>query len=67
MHGKHSLCWACELDVLWCRYVVTSDPVGAKIGNGGATMHALEQLQAEIGPEELVQGEYLYGLVPHVT
>lgn len=40
------------------RYVVVCDPVGAKIGNGGATMHVLEQLQAEIGPEQLLQGEF---------
>ena len=32
------------------------DPVGAKIGNGGATMHALEQLQEQVPKEQLLKG-----------
>ncbi len=39
-----------------CRYVVTCDPRGAKIGNGGATMHVLEELRMQIAPEELQNG-----------
>lgn len=46
-----------QVGALPCRYVVTCDPPGAKIGNGGATMHVLEQLQVEISPEQLLQGE----------
>lgn len=38
------------------RYLVFSDPPGAKIGNGGATMHALEQLEMVIGWEQLEKG-----------
>lgn len=30
-----------------------SDPPGAKIGNGGATMHVLEQMKEAVGWEEL--------------
>ena len=30
-----------------------SDPPGAKIGNGGATMHVLEQMEKTVGWEEL--------------
>ncbi len=32
------------------------DPPGAKIGNGGATMHVLEQLKEEVDSEELEKG-----------
>lgn len=39
------------------KYVVICDPPGAKIGNGGATMHVLEQLKMEEDPEVLRQGE----------
>ncbi len=38
------------------RYLAFSDPPGAKIGNGGATMHALEQLEMVVGWEELNKG-----------
>lgn len=41
------------------KYVVTCDPKGAKIGNGGATMHVLEQLQAEMNPEQLTQAKVI--------
>lgn len=34
-----------------CKYLVFADPPGSKIGNGGATLHALEQLEAVHGPE----------------
>lgn len=39
------------------RYVVICDPVGDKIGNGGATMHALEQLQKQVPMEQLLKGD----------
>ena len=39
---------------------MTCDPVGAKIGNGGATMHVLEELKKQIDPEELQNGMYSY-------
>lgn len=42
------------------RYIVTCDPVGAKIGNGGATMHVLEQLRDEVDSEELLKGESVH-------
>ena len=38
------------------RYLVFSDPPGAKIGNGGATMHVLQQLEQTLGWEELQKG-----------
>ena len=38
------------------RYLVFSDSPGAKIGNGGATMHAFEQLEMVVGWEELKKG-----------
>ena len=38
------------------RYLVFSDPPGAKIGNGGATMHAFEQLEMVVEWEELKKG-----------
>ena len=33
-----------------------SDPPGAKIGSGGATMYVLEELEANIPREELEKG-----------
>ena len=33
-----------------------SDPPGAKIGNGGATMHVFEQMEQAVGWEELRKG-----------
>ena len=47
----------------WVRYVVTCDPVGAKIGNGGATMHVLEQLQLEMDLEELKKGIHCWAIM----
>ena len=38
------------------RYLVFSDPPGAKIGNGGATMFVLQQLEKLLGWEELSKG-----------
>ena len=34
------------------------DPPGAKIGNGGAAMHVLEQLQMEIDSDKLLKGAH---------
>eukprot|EP00041_Stephanoeca_diplocostata_P024401 m.617572 g.617572 ORF g.617572 m.617572 type:complete len:587 (-) comp22519_c0_seq4:163-1923(-) len=34
-----------------CKYLVFPDPRGPKIGNGGATLHALEQLEEAHGSE----------------
>ena len=48
----------CSVNI--CRYVVTCDPVGAKIGNGGATMHVLEELKRQIDPEELHNGNNFF-------
>lgn len=39
------------------RYLVFSDPPGAKIGNGGATLHVFEQLEKVVGWEELKKGD----------
>ena len=39
------------------RYLVFSDPPGAKIGNGGATMYVLEQLELTLPSEQLDRGE----------
>ena len=39
---------------------MTCDPVGAKIGNGGATMHVLEQLQTQVDAEQLQKGSYVF-------
>jgi len=36
--------------------MVTCDPPGAKIGNGGATMHVLEWLKDQLPPDEMVTG-----------
>ena len=36
-----------------------SDPPGAKIGNGGATMHVLEQMKESVGWEELKKSIWL--------
>ena len=46
-----------HMNYMWvfCRYLVFSDPPGVRIGSGGATMHALEQLQAAIPMEELIR------------
>jgi len=45
----------CEL-ALFFRYLVFSDPPGAKIGCGGATMYVLEALEEAIPKEELEKG-----------
>ena len=39
-----------------CRYFVFADPKGPKIGNGGATLHVLEQLEQKISEDELNKG-----------
>ena len=36
-------------------YKVVSDPAGPKIGNGGATLHAVEELERDLGQEFLSQ------------
>ena len=36
-----------------------SDPPGPKIGNGGATMHVLEQMQNAVGWEKLQTSRFL--------
>eukprot|EP00731_Ephydatia_muelleri_P031181 Em0022g695a len=41
------------------RYLVYSDPCGAKIGCGGATMHVLEQLEQSVPKSELEQAKVL--------
>lgn len=41
---------------LFFRYLVFSDPPGAKIGCGGATMYVLEALEEAIPKEELEKG-----------
>ena len=33
-----------------------SDPPGYKIGNGGATMHVLEQLEKTVGWDQIKEG-----------
>ena len=33
-----------------------SDPPGFKVGNGGATMHVLEQLEKTVGWEKIKKG-----------
>ena len=40
-------------------YKVVSDPTGPKIGNGGATLHAIEQLEKDLGAEFLSQCKIL--------
>ena len=40
-------------------YKVVSDPAGPKIGNGGATLHAIEQLEKGLGAEFLGQCKIL--------
>jgi hypothetical protein len=40
-------------------YKVVSDPSGTKIGNGGATLHAIEQLEKDLGAEFLNQCKIL--------
>ena len=40
-------------------YKVVSDPPGPKIGNGGATLHAIEQLEKDLGSEFLSQCKIL--------
>lgn len=46
-----------------------SDPCGAKIGCGGATMHVLEQLEQSVPKSELEQGKYtiVFGLGTHIN
>lgn len=39
------------------RYLVVADPPGAKIGNGGATMHAIEQIKMKVPSKDLETGE----------
>lgn len=41
------------------RYLVYSDPCGAKIGCGGATMHVIEQLEQSVPKSELEQAKVL--------
>jgi len=38
------------------RYFVFADPKGPKIGNGGATLHVLEQLEQKISEDDLSKG-----------
>ena len=40
-------------------YKIVSDPAGPKIGNGGATLHAVEQLENDLGHEFLSQCKIL--------
>lgn len=40
-----------------------SDPPGAKIGCGGATMHVIEQLEKTVAKSELEQGTYIRAYV----
>ena len=40
-------------------YKVVSDPAGPKIGNGGATLHAIEELEKGLGAEFLSQCKIL--------
>lgn len=47
-----------ELPV-FVRYYVFADPPGAKIGSGGATMHALEQLELSLGAEEMIKSRVM--------
>lgn len=44
--------------VLFNRYFVFADPEGPKIGNGGATLHVLEQLEQKLSEDELNQGMF---------
>ncbi len=44
------------------RYLVFCDPPGAKIGNGGATMHVLQELEQLLGWEKMKIGENLLEL-----
>ena len=37
-----------------------ADPKGPKIGNGGATLHVLEQLEQKISEDELNKGKLIY-------
>ena len=41
------------------RYFVFADPKGPKIGNGGATLHVLEQLEKKISEDELNKGIFV--------
>ena len=47
---------------LFFRYLVFSDPPGAKIGCGGATMYVLEALEEAIPKEELDKGMVMNSL-----
>ena len=59
--------WALSISLVFykllCRYLVFSDPPGAKIGCGGATMYVLEQLQKIIPQEELSKGTCMWILI----
>ena len=41
---------------VFARYFVFADPKGPKIGNGGATLHVLEQLEKKMTEDELNKG-----------
>lgn len=55
------------LQIVICRYLVFSDPPGAKIGCGGATMYVLEQLQKIIPQEELSKGMFCILIVVYAV
>ena len=47
-----------EFLLWWCsRYLVFCDPPGPKIGNGGATMHVLQEMEAMLGWDYLKTGK----------
>lgn len=54
--STQSLCVFLVVLVVLCRYFVFSDPPGAKIGAGGATMYVLQQLEQSLGWDELQKG-----------
>ncbi len=43
--------------IILSRYLVFCDPAGPKIGNGGATMHVLQEMEQLLGWECLKTGE----------
>lgn len=43
--------------------MVTQDPPGAKIGNGGATMHVLECLKEQLTEKDLIKGKVFHLLL----